>query len=340
MRLGDQAPADRAATANGTTLPLPHPRWRCSTCSTTTSTAAAGLFYRLQRRGPGRPDLHRRGHRRGHDRAAPDHPGPPARRVHQRAKERRRDFTVDWVHLKLNDQAQRTVLLQGPLQVARRAGREADRRPVTAARAARPETRPRRLASSHGVELASAGCEPTHRAILTSATRIWTAPSTRSATRSRPRAAGSPRLPDGDRVGGHPDRRAPVHAAAPDLRGPVVLHPVALDVPDAPDRATGSSSTSSATTSTAVHRGDVVVFARPPLEDQEYADLVKRVIGLPGETDLVPAAATSTSTGSGLDEPLAARTGPDSYTGALPGDARSRSSTCPARSRSRPASTT
>jgi signal peptidase I len=33
-----------------------------------------------------------------------------------------------------------------------------------------------------------------------------------------------------------------------------------------------------------VHRGDVVVFRRPALEDQEYADLVKRVIGLPGET--------------------------------------------------------
>ena len=32
------------------------------------------------------------------------------------------------------------------------------------------------------------------------------------------------------------------------------------------------------------HRGDIVVFARPPLEDQAYADLVKRVIGLPGET--------------------------------------------------------
>ena len=33
-----------------------------------------------------------------------------------------------------------------------------------------------------------------------------------------------------------------------------------------------------------VHRGDIVVFKRPPLEDQNYADLVKRVIGLPGET--------------------------------------------------------
>jgi signal peptidase I len=33
-----------------------------------------------------------------------------------------------------------------------------------------------------------------------------------------------------------------------------------------------------------INRGDIVVFARPPLEDQQYADLVKRVIGLPGET--------------------------------------------------------
>ena len=34
----------------------------------------------------------------------------------KRAKERRRDYTVDWVHLKLNDQAQRTVLLKDPFQ--------------------------------------------------------------------------------------------------------------------------------------------------------------------------------------------------------------------------------
>jgi proteasome accessory factor A len=32
------------------------------------------------------------------------------------AKRRRRDFTVDWVHLKLNDQAQRTVLLKDPFR--------------------------------------------------------------------------------------------------------------------------------------------------------------------------------------------------------------------------------
>jgi proteasome accessory factor A len=34
----------------------------------------------------------------------------------RRAKERRRDFTVDWVHLKLNDQAQRTVLCKDPFK--------------------------------------------------------------------------------------------------------------------------------------------------------------------------------------------------------------------------------
>ena len=34
----------------------------------------------------------------------------------KRAKERKRDYTVDWVHLKLNDQAQRTVLLKDPFK--------------------------------------------------------------------------------------------------------------------------------------------------------------------------------------------------------------------------------
>ena len=34
----------------------------------------------------------------------------------RRAQERRRDFTADWVHLKLNDQAQRTVLCKDPFR--------------------------------------------------------------------------------------------------------------------------------------------------------------------------------------------------------------------------------
>ena len=33
-----------------------------------------------------------------------------------------------------------------------------------------------------------------------------------------------------------------------------------------------------------IHRGDVVVFRRPPREQADYSDLVKRVIGLPGDT--------------------------------------------------------
>ena len=34
----------------------------------------------------------------------------------RRAKEKNRDFTVDWVHLKLNDQVQRTVLMKDPFK--------------------------------------------------------------------------------------------------------------------------------------------------------------------------------------------------------------------------------
>jgi proteasome accessory factor A len=34
----------------------------------------------------------------------------------RKAQEKRRDFTVDWVHLKLNDQAQRTVLCKDPFK--------------------------------------------------------------------------------------------------------------------------------------------------------------------------------------------------------------------------------
>jgi proteasome accessory factor A len=34
----------------------------------------------------------------------------------RKAKEKRRDYTVDWVHLKLNDQAQRTVLCKDPFK--------------------------------------------------------------------------------------------------------------------------------------------------------------------------------------------------------------------------------
>ena len=50
-----------------------------------------------------------------------------------------------------------------------------------------------------------------------------------------------------------------------------------------------------------VDRGDIVVFSRPPAENcggPEVNDLVKRVIGLPGDVALALGTATSTSTGS------------------------------------------
>jgi signal peptidase I len=52
----------------------------------------------------------------------------------------------------------------------------------------------------------------------------------------------------------------------------------------------------------AIHRGDIVVFRRPPLEQADYADLVKRVIGLPGET-ISAVGGSVYINGKPLDEP-------------------------------------
>ncbi|MBT5757782.1 MAG: Pup--protein ligase, partial [Acidimicrobiaceae bacterium] len=75
-----------------------------------------GLFYRLQKKG-----LVERICTDAQIAAAVDTP-PQTTRARlrgefiRRAKERRRDYTVDWVHLKLNDQAQRTVLCKDPFK--------------------------------------------------------------------------------------------------------------------------------------------------------------------------------------------------------------------------------
>ncbi len=75
-----------------------------------------GLFYRMQRKGM--VDRIVTDEEISH---AVEHP-PQTTRARlrgefiKRAKERKRDYTVDWVHLKLNDQAQRTVLCQGPFK--------------------------------------------------------------------------------------------------------------------------------------------------------------------------------------------------------------------------------
>jgi proteasome accessory factor A len=75
-----------------------------------------GLFYKLQKSG-----LVERTCTDDEIEAAVEQPPQTTRaklrgEFIRRAKERRRDFTVDWVHLKLNDQAQRTVLCKDPFK--------------------------------------------------------------------------------------------------------------------------------------------------------------------------------------------------------------------------------
>jgi proteasome accessory factor A len=75
-----------------------------------------GLFYRHQARG------HVRRMVADEDISRAAQSPPPTTRAHMRgtfiraAKQWRRDYTVDWVHLKLNDEMQRTVLLKDPFK--------------------------------------------------------------------------------------------------------------------------------------------------------------------------------------------------------------------------------
>ena len=75
-----------------------------------------GLFYRMQRRGM----VERTATDAEISHAVENPPETTRARLRgefiRRAKERRRDYTVDWVHLKLNDQAQRTVLCKDPFK--------------------------------------------------------------------------------------------------------------------------------------------------------------------------------------------------------------------------------
>jgi proteasome accessory factor A len=75
-----------------------------------------GLFYRMQERG----FVERMCTDEAIDAAVDEPPQTTRARLRgefiRRAKERKRDYTVDWVHLKLNDQAQRTVLCKDPFK--------------------------------------------------------------------------------------------------------------------------------------------------------------------------------------------------------------------------------
>ena len=75
-----------------------------------------GLFYRMQQRGM----VDRICTDEEIDLAVDQPPQTTRARLRgefiRKAKERKRDYTVDWVHLKLNDQAQRTVLCKDPFK--------------------------------------------------------------------------------------------------------------------------------------------------------------------------------------------------------------------------------
>ncbi len=75
---------------------------------------STGLYYRLEKRGM----VERMTDDRAMFAATDTAPQTTRARLRgefiRRAKERKRDYTVDWVHLKLNDQAQRTVLCKDP----------------------------------------------------------------------------------------------------------------------------------------------------------------------------------------------------------------------------------
>jgi proteasome accessory factor A len=97
-------------------LPLTHPRVALLDLAYHDVTRARSLYYLLERRGK----LQRTVRDSDIETAVTVPPQTTRARLRgafiKRAKERKRDYTVDWVHLKLNDQAQRTVLCKDPFK--------------------------------------------------------------------------------------------------------------------------------------------------------------------------------------------------------------------------------
>jgi proteasome accessory factor A len=97
-------------------LPLSHPRVSLIDLQYHDVNRERGLFYKLQDRGL----VERVTTDEAIDDAVEVPPQTTRARLRgefiRRAKERKRDYTVDWVHLKLNDQAQRTVLCKDPFK--------------------------------------------------------------------------------------------------------------------------------------------------------------------------------------------------------------------------------
>jgi proteasome accessory factor A len=97
-------------------LPLSHPRIALIDLQYHDVNRDRGLYYKLQDRGL----VDRVTTDEAIDEAVETPPQTTRARLRgefiRRAKERKRDYTVDWVHLKLNDQAQRTVLCKDPFK--------------------------------------------------------------------------------------------------------------------------------------------------------------------------------------------------------------------------------
>jgi proteasome accessory factor A len=97
-------------------LPLSHPKVALMDLAYHDVNRERGLYYILERRG----QMERAVSERDVQRAMHDPPQTTRARLRgefiRQAKQRRRDYTVDWVHLKLNDQAQRTVLCKDPFR--------------------------------------------------------------------------------------------------------------------------------------------------------------------------------------------------------------------------------
>ncbi|MGH2740260.1 MAG: Pup--protein ligase [Actinomycetota bacterium] len=97
-------------------VPLSHPKVAMLDLAYHDVNTKRGLYYLLERRGAMARIVKDR------DVEQAMHRPPQTTRARLRgefirqAKQRRRDYTVDWVHLKLNDQAQRTVLCKDPFR--------------------------------------------------------------------------------------------------------------------------------------------------------------------------------------------------------------------------------
>ncbi len=97
-------------------ISLSHPRIALMDLAYHDVNRARGLYYLLERHGR----MERIVQEKQVQKAMRDPPQTTRARLRgefiRQAKQRRRDYTVDWVHLKLNDQAQRTVLCKDPFR--------------------------------------------------------------------------------------------------------------------------------------------------------------------------------------------------------------------------------